>query len=552
MPLSSILYLIVLLPVTLAATGYFLAQKRYHVLMVLTNLTVSMLAIMLFCVVRGGGQLEHLMAGWPEGIAIRLVADSLSAPLVMLGALFCTGTLLFSTRADYLDKTFIFLFMSLESALLGIFLSADLFNIYVLIELSMLIIAILIMYKQDKQSVYDAMLYLMMNFIAMAFMLLGLGFIYRITGVLDLDMMQERIAMLESPRAVMLPFAMIMTAIALKAAMFPLFSWLPRAHGAPSAPAIVSAVLSGVQVKTGVYLLIRVSHVFASQLDASAFFLVLGFITSVIGFMLAICQKDIKLILAYHTVSQMGLIVMGLNLGTETAFYGGLYHIINHALFKGLLFLTAGTIIESYHHRSYAEIRGVMRTMPAIGIGTLAGMLGITGAPFFNGSISKYFISDGLQGDWGGMAMFIINLGTTLSFVKYSVVLFGKPATKLSVPRDPWVACVSLIFGAACLLGGLFGGPAVQWLFGPSLRAAGALSLQKLAGFGVTLGIAVLAYLYIVSRIGTVLTRVRTNRFTFNQLTVMLTIFFMILLAFLWLYGSDADPVFIDAILPRP
>ncbi len=552
MPLSSILYLIVLLPVTLAAAGYFLPQKRYHVLMGLTNLTVSMLAIMLFYVVRGAGPLEHLMAGWPEGIAIRLVADSLSAPLVMLGALFCTGTLLFSTRADYLDKTFIFLFMSLESALLGIFLSADLFNIYVLIELSMLIIAILIMYKQDKQSVYDAMLYLMMNFIAMAFMLLGLGFIYRITGVLDLDMMQERIAMLESPRAVMLPFAMIMTAIALKAAMFPLFSWLPRAHGAPSAPAIVSAVLSGVQVKTGVYLLIRVSHVFASQLDASTFFLVLGFITSVIGFLLAICQKDIKLILAYHTVSQMGLIVMGINLGTETAFYGGLYHIINHALFKGLLFLTAGTIIESYHRRSYAEIRGVMRTMPAIGIGTLAGMLGITGAPFFNGSISKYFISDGLQGDWGGMAMFIINLGTTLSFVKYSVVLFGKPAIKLSVPRDPWVACVSLIFGAACLLGGLFGGPAVQWLFGPSLRAAGALSLQKLAGFGVTLGIAVLAYLYIVSRIGTVLTRVRTNRFTFNQLTVMLTIFFMILLAFLWLYGSDADPVFIDAILPRP
>ena len=552
MPTSSILYLIILLPVTLAAAGYFLPQRRYHQLMILTNLTVSIMAITLFYLVRGAEPLEHLMANWPLGIAIRLVADSLSAPLVMLGALFCTGTLLFSTRADYLDKTFIFLFMCLESALLGIFLSADLFNIYVLIELSMLIIAILIMYKQDKQSVYDAMLYLMMNFIAMAFMLLGLGMIYRITGVLDVALMQERIATLESPRTVMLPFAMIMTAIALKAAMFPLFSWLPRAHGAPSAPAIVSAVLSGVQVKTGVYLLIRVSHVFASQLDATTFFLVLGFVTSVIGFMLAICQKDIKLILAYHTVSQMGLIVMGIHLGTETAFFGGLYHIVNHALFKGLLFLTAGTIIECYHKRSYAEIRGVMRTMPAIGIGTLAGMLGITGAPFFNGSISKYFISDGLQGDWGGIAMFIINLGTTLSFVKYSVILFGKPAAKIAVPRDPWVASVSVLFGFACLLGGLFGGPAVQWLFGPTLRAPGALSIQKLAGFGVTLGIAVLAYRLVVSRIGTVLTRVRTNRFTFNQLTVMLTLFFILLLAFLWVYGSPANPVFIDAVAPNP
>ena len=535
MTISSILYLIILFPVTAAATGYFLPQRRYHQLLAAVNVSVTVLAAFLFHTVRSGQPLEHLMAGWPEGLAIRLVADSLSAPLVMLGAVFCTGTLLFSTRADYLDKTFLFLFMALESTLLGIFLSGDLFNIYVLIELSMLIIAILIMYKQDKQSVYDAMLYLMMNFIAMAFMLLGIGFIYRITGVLDLNMMHERIAMLESPQAVMLPFAMIMTAIALKAGMFPLFSWLPRAHGAPSAPAIVSAVLSGVQVKTGVYLLIRVSAVFAPQIDATAFFLVLGFITSIVGFLLAICQKDIKLILAYHTVSQMGLIVMGLHLGTETAFYGGLYHIINHALFKGLLFLTAGTIIESYHRRSYAEIRGVMRTMPAIGLGTLAGMLGITGAPFFNGSISKYFISDGLQGNWGGMALFLINLGTTLSFVKYAVILFGKPAGKVDRPRDPWVASVAIVFGLACLFGGLLGGPAVQWLFGPTLKTAGALSTQKILGFAITLGIAVLAYRLVVSRIGTLLIRVRTNKFTFNQLTVMMTLFFLALLAFLWL-----------------
>jgi multicomponent Na+:H+ antiporter subunit D len=527
--------LLILMPATIAAAGYFLPKRLYHGILISTNLCTTALAVLVFTTVRQSGAITHAVAGWPQGIAIRLVADPLSAPLVLLAALFFTGAFLFSTRAEYLDKTFMFLFFALQSAMLGIFLSGDLFNIYVFIELSMLIVAILIMYKQDKQSVYDAMLYLMMNFIAMAFMLLGLGMIYRITGVLDLDLMRERIAMLESPRAVMLPFAMIMTAIALKAAMFPLFSWLPRAHGAPSAPAIVSAVLSGVQVKTGVYLMLRVSGVFAPHLDASNFFLVLGFITAVVGFSLAICQKDIKLILAYHTVSQMGLIVMGLHLGTPTAYYGGLYHIINHALFKGLLFLTAGTIIESYHKRSYAEIRGVMRTMPAIGMGTLAGMFGITGAPFFNGSISKYFISDGLQGDWGGIAMFVINLGTTLSFVKYSVVLFGKPVGEVDRPRDPWVASVAIVFGLACLFGGLLGGQAVQWLFGPTLKTAGAYSIQKLTGFAITLGVAVLAYRYIVSRIGSVLTTVRTNKFTFNQLTVMLTLFFLALLAYLWI-----------------
>lgn len=533
MPVEIPLYLIVLLPLNTAAIGYFLPQQHYHRLLLGLNVLMVLLAINLFVQVRLDGPVEHLLAGWPRGIAVRLVADAYTTPMVLLTALFFAGAFLFSTRAAYMDKTFMFLFVCLETALLGIFLSGDLFNIYVLIELSMLIIAILIMYKQDKQSVYDAMLYLMLNFIAMAFMLLGIGFIYRITGVLDLGLMQARLEGLNNAHALIVPYALIVTAIALKAALFPLFSWLPRAHGAPSAPSIVSAALSGVQVKAGVYLLIRLSMVFSPLIDAGAFFMVVGFVTAVIGFALAIAQKDIKLILAYHTVSQVGLIVLGLHLGSETAFWGSMYHIINHALFKGVLFLTAGTIIETYGSRSVTEIRGVLRRMPAIGIGTLAGMLGITGAPFFNGSVSKYFIQDGLQGNWGGLVMFLINLGTTVSFVKYSVILFERPRDPVTPPRDPWVAMVALGFGLACLAGGLLGGPAVRLLFGRIMMPVGALSTEKLLGFAFTLAVAVLAYRVLISRIGDILTRVRTHKFTFNQLTVVLTLFFLGLMLYL-------------------
>jgi len=236
----------------------------------------------------------------------------------------------------------------------------------------------------------------------------------------------------------------------------------------------------------------------------------------------------------YHTVSQVGLIVLGLFLGTPAAFWGGMYHIINHALFKGLLFLTAGVIIEEYGTRSYAEIRGVLRSMPAVGIGTLAGVLGITGAPFFNGSISKYFIQQGLQGDLGGVAMFIINLGTTVSFVKYSLILFGKPNNPKPIQRDPWVGGISLFFGFACLAGGLFGSQAVNLFFGQSYSVAGAYSLEKILSFGFTLLVGVLTYFIIVKRIGKVLTFVRTNKFSFSQVTVMLTLFFLVLLTFLW------------------
>jgi len=532
------LHCLVLIPVVVGIVGSFLPRNWYFGILGTLQLVLVALAVSLFVHVRWGQELVQYVAGWPEGVSIKLVADATSVPLVVLTVLFSAGTFFFSTRAAYMDRTFLFLFTMLEASLIGVFLSADLFNIYVLIELGMLIIAILIMYKQDKQSVYDAMLYLMMNFIGMAFMLLGIGYLYRISGTLDLQLMQSRIGLIENPRALFVPFALIMTAIAMKAALFPLFSWLPRAHGAPSAPAIVSAILSGVQVKVGVYLLIRMTQVFSQHIDAGPFFMVLGFITSVVGFLLAIAQKDIKLILAYHTVSQVGLIVLGLFLGTEQAFWGGMYHVLNHALFKGLLFLTAGIIVEQYGTRSYSEIRGVLRHMPAIGIGTVIGVLGITGAPFFNGSISKYFIQQGLQGDFGGVAMFIINLGTTLSFVKYSVILFGRPNAPARPSRDPWVATVSLLFGTLIFLGGILGRSAVALVYGPQYSVAAAVSWGKILSFALTLAVAVAAYLFIVPKIGAFLADVRSKKFSFNQITVMLTLFFLGLVGYLWVADS--------------
>ncbi len=526
------LYLLVLIPVTVAAFGFFLPRRQYQRLLLLTNVVVAYLAVATFIEVRWGADIIELVAQWREGVAIKLVADQYSGPMVLLTGLFFLGTYVFSTRADYMDKVFLFLFMLLQSAIFGMFLSGDIFNIYVLLELGMLTIAILIMYKKEKQAVYDAMLYLMMNFIAMAFFLLGIGYLYRITGVLDLAMLEQRLALLESPRSAIVPYAMILTAVALKSALWPLFGWLPRAHGAPSAPGIVSAILSGIQVKVGVYLLVRLSGVFSPIIDAAPFFAAIGFITSVVGFMLAVAQKDIKLILAYHTVSQVGLIVFGINLGPDVAFWGGMYHVINHALFKGLLFLTAGVIIDQYGTRYYSEIRGVLRRMPIVGLAALAGVLGITGAPFFNGSISKYFIQQGLQGNLGELGLYIINFGTILSFVKYSTILFGAPSPDAKPARDPYIAVVSAAFGLAILAGGIFGGPAVALIYGPEYAAVGAFGLDKMIMFALTLALGVAVYRWIVLRIGDFLTTIREFKFNFNQVTVFLTSFFVVLLAY--------------------
>ena len=235
------LHLLVFLPVLVGALSYFLPRRAYQIVMLAGNLLVAAFALRLFIAVRWDQDIVQFVAGWPEIVAIKLVADRFSAPLVLMTALFFNAAYIFSSRAAYLDKTFIFIFLMLESALFGVFLSGDLFNIYVIMELGMLAIAILIMYKKDQQAIYNATLYIMMNFIAMAFMMLGIAYIYRITGVLDLMVMEQRIAALQDKRVMIVPYAMIMTAVALKSALLPLFSWLPKAHGAPSAPAIVSA-----------------------------------------------------------------------------------------------------------------------------------------------------------------------------------------------------------------------------------------------------------------------------------------------------------------------
>ena len=220
------------------------------------------------------------------------------------------------------------------------------------------------MFNKDSLSIYVVIVYLLTILVSMTFFLLGIGYLYKIFGHLDFETIKSLMPEIKNPRTLILPYTLLITSIGLKSAIMPLFSWLPRAHGTPSAPSIVSAILSGLYVKGGIYLLIRFQDTFSYHLDTSKAFLVMGFLTAVIGFIFALSQTDIKLILAYHTVSQIGLIIFGLSMGSEYSYYGAIYHIINHAIFKSTLFLTAGIIIEQYQTRDIRQIRGVFKRMP--------------------------------------------------------------------------------------------------------------------------------------------------------------------------------------------
>lgn len=529
----TLIWLPVLLPVALASIGYFLKSTAYRVVLIGGQLLQVSIVTTLFLRVRASGTLRFVVGSWPDGVGIALQADLLSSTLTMLAAWLFLLLLLYNSRKQYMSNVFQFLFVILQSLMIGLFLSGDLFNIYVLLELATLVVGILIMFKRDKQTLYDGMLYLMMNLASMTFMLLGIGFVYRAFGTLDLQQLAIRVAQTGDPRSLILPFALVVTGLGMKGAVILLFSWLPAAHGAPSAPSVVSAALSGVQVKAGVYLLIRWLGIFSGSLAVEEFFLIVGFLTAITGFLLAANQPTLKLVLAYSTVSQVGLIVVGIASGTASAYWGGVLHIVNHGVAKAVLFLTAGVVIHAYGTKEISRIRGVLRSFPLIGVAMGMGVLTIIGTPVFSGSASKYLIQGSIRLDPVYLGILLVNLGTTLTFLRFSRVLFGQaPSETKPGQPDGFTAGVTVALAAGCLVLGLFAEPAVRVLFGVDLSLSGAFAPSKLAIFGGTLLVG-LALSRLLPQAGTVGPWLERRRLAFPDVMLLVTGFFAVTLVYL-------------------
>ncbi len=458
--LSQYLYILIMLPVFVGILSYLLPKKVAVALCILAQVVHLTYSALLFSNAKQA-PLELALGGWKVPTGIMLYMDCLSSVMILLVSFLFFMLLIFNIERHYVNNVFLMLFLIFEGLMAAIFICEDLFSIFVMVEVSTIVVSLLIMSKRDSRSMYDGMIYLLVNIFAMTFYLFGLALLYKQTGTFSLKLLKEFMADVQNPKALYLPFAFMLTAVCLKAALMPLFSWLPKAHSTPGAPSVVSAALSGLYVKGGVYLFLRITGAFYI-IDVSSFFLVTGIITAFVGFVFAICQSDIKLILAYHTVSQIGLIMIAINMGNVEARWGGIYHIVSHAIFKTVLFLAAGMMIEEYKTKNIYEIKGAFKRMPFVSFATIFAILGITGAPFFNGSMSKYMISHGSQNLAMDIILILISLGTLISFIKFVNVFRGEgERAKTSRLRT----AIILILGVLCLTGGIFGEAAIKILF---------------------------------------------------------------------------------------
>lgn len=554
------LYLLIVMPI-FASLLLFLIPGRVTTWLC-TGIYGAVLALTLhlFWRVRFAGELITTKSSG-SFLGITLYCDLTAAVFLVLIAFIFLCVFIYTHSPGRTNKLFSFLMTVLEGLVMLIFLSRDLFNIYVAVEVATIVCAILIMYKKESRSIYDGLVYLLTSMTGMMFFLLGIGMIYRQFGVLDFDGVAAALAnfgnggaslagnggsvltlagsagpvmpggsgglgMAGGNGSLALPYALIMTGVCLKCAMVPMHFWLPLAHGTPSALSGVSALLSGIYVKSGIYLFVRVQELFSPAVDTVAFFFWLGVITSIAGIIMAVCQSDIKLILAYHTISQLGLIMAGLSTGSPAAQAGAMLHIINHALFKSLLFLSAGLLVTAYGTRNVYKIRGVWKNMPAVGIAVAAGILGITGAPFFNGSISKYLLAQG--GSIADYAFLVINFGTALSFVKFGKMLFGEGKPEKTAVGIRATAVV-LILSALCLATGIFAGPMVRLIFEMNLEIGALGYVKKALIWAVSFLAAYLVYSKILSRIPRLKAGLDFN-LNFNQMILCTGASFLILL----------------------
>lgn len=401
--MESIIYSLIFTPVIGALFAY-MAGRKYKKL---RNYLVCgigafefLAAILLLCRYIAGA--TNLTASLPGvcGMGLAFTVDGFRAVYVCIAAFMWLGTLLFSMEyfEHYRNRNRYYLFQMITlGATEAIFLSADLYTLFIFFEIMSFASYVWVAQDERQESLQAAAVYLAVSVTGGLVMLMGLFLLHYQTGTLEIGDLYGAC----QGKNIYAAAACLLFGFGAKAGVFPLHFWLPKAH--PVAPAPASALLSGMLTKTGIFGILVVScQIFRYDGNWGTLILTLGVTTMAVGAFLALLSIDFKRILACSSVSQIGFIMTGLGmqglLGEEnaSAVRGTFLHMVNHSLFKLVLFLAAGVIFKNLHKMDLNEIRGFGRKKPLLAFIFLMGALGIGGVPLFSGYISKTLLHESI------------------------------------------------------------------------------------------------------------------------------------------------------------
>lgn len=411
----------VVLPLVAAPICVLLRNGNLAWLLALLVSWVSFaIAIALLSQTLNGGVITYYLGSWPPPWGIEYRIDVVNAFVLLIVSGISAVVLPYARRsvADEIPvqqrALFYTCFLLCLTGLLGVTITGDAFNLFVFLEISSLSTYILVAMGagRDRRALTSAYTYLVMGTLGATFYVIGLGLIYMMTGTLNMADMVDRLQDLGDNRAIHVAYAFIVVGIGLKLAMFPLHTWLPNAY--TFAPSAVTVFLASTATKVAVYIMLRFlltifGPTFPLEGETLVYvFLPLALLAMFAGSTVAIFQINLKRMLAYSSIAQIGYMLLGISFGNLSGVTATVIHLFNHALMKGALFMALGCIVLRLERATIESVRGLGREMPWTMAAFVAGGLSIIGVPLTVGFISKWYLVTGaLEAGWWPVAILI-------------------------------------------------------------------------------------------------------------------------------------------------
>jgi len=460
-------------------------------LALIVSLAMPLIAAGLLIQVLENGPISYAMGGWTPPIGIEYRVDVVNAFLLLLVSVI--GAIIMPYAKRSVEKEipadrqawFYAIYLLCLCGLLGMAITGDAFNVFVFMEVSSLAAYTLIAMGRDRRALLAAYQYLVMGTIGATFYVIGVGLLYSMTGTLNMADMASRLGGLENSRAILAAMAFLTVGISLKLALFPLHVWLPNAYA--YAPSVATVFLAATATKVAVYLLLRyfftiLGTVFVHKtLPIAEILLILSLAAMFGASLVAVFQHDVKRMLAYSSVGQIGYITLGIAIANQTGLTGGIVHLFNHALMKGALFMAIGAVFYQIGSVKLDDLAGIGKRMPITMAAFLIAGLSIIGVPGTVGFVSKWYLVLGaFEHGWWWLAFLIV--ASSLISVVYigrivEVVWFRPVSDAAKKAKEPPISMLlpTLALVAATIYFGFdtsatagIAGRAAEWLLAGS------------------------------------------------------------------------------------
>lgn len=439
--------------------------------------------------------------GYAIGIGYEIDQLNLFFALLVVSTFLFSGiySLKYMERDHHLGHYYT-LYLMLSGSVLGLVLTGDIFNMFVMIEImTFACVALAAFRSQQKGALEASFKYLVIGSMGSSFTLFGITLLYAQCHTLNMAQLSSILSTTHTPTTT-LALGMLVAGFGVKAYLVPFHT--PAADSYTVAPASVSMMFSGMVNKAGVYGMIRLLYIIFRSMDSTAvqtLLTIIGAVTMFVGVTMALSQHDFKRLLAFHSISQIGYVITAAGLGTALGLTGGLFHAMNHTLFKGLLFLCAGAVFYATGSTNLDELGGLSKRMPKTTICFLVGAFSIAGLPPFNGFASKWMIYQATYekavttGHIGyalvTVVALVVSVMTLASFIKVTqAVFFGQtPLTCRKAKEVPFAMRLPMwIMSVLCLLTGVCYEQVDKYLLTPAVKAAFGVTnyIDKMMGQG--------------------------------------------------------------------